>query len=214
MTALLQRTRSCGAPSGATDSAGSPKHCGSEAKPHCCRIKRTRLQRRTVSADPWIWRVARGVLGAWRCRTRVAAGLVISPVQNDVIALIGAWPPSVGRSKVARGSAQIIQQSGTAVLPSCRAVDERFGRGRVTPRSGLDVISRSWREFHIRALRPRGTEGSNRVGVLLPRRPVPDLFASLSTDHGSNTCGLQLSAPPARANHRMLIRIVRLWHSA
>jgi hypothetical protein len=26
MTALLQRTRSCGAPSGATDSAGSPKH--------------------------------------------------------------------------------------------------------------------------------------------------------------------------------------------
>jgi hypothetical protein len=161
MTALLQRTRSCGAPSGATDSAGSPKHCGSKAKPHCCRIKRTRLQRRTISADPWIWRVARGVLGACRCRTRVAAALVISPVQNDVIALIGAWPPSVGRSKVARGSAQIIQQSGSAVLPSCRAVDERFGRGRVTPRSGLDVISRSWREFHIRVLRPRGTEGSN-----------------------------------------------------
>ena len=63
MTDLLQRTRRCGAPSGATDSAGCPKHCGSKAKPHCCRIKRTRLQWRTISADPWIWRVARG-----RCR--------------------------------------------------------------------------------------------------------------------------------------------------
>lgn len=52
MTALLQRTRRCGAPSEATNSAGCQKHCGSKAEPYCCRIKRTRLQRRTISAIP------------------------------------------------------------------------------------------------------------------------------------------------------------------
>ena len=31
----------------------------------------------------------------WRCHTRVAAALVISPVQSDVVALVGAWPSSV-----------------------------------------------------------------------------------------------------------------------
>ena len=62
-------------------------------------------------------------------------------------------------AKVARGSAQIIQQSGSAILPICPAVDERVGRGRATPRSGLDANSRSWREISYLSSSPKGDRG-------------------------------------------------------
>src|SRR6266480_103383 len=73
MTALLQRTRRCGAPSGETDSAGCPKHCGSKAKPHCCRIKRTGLQRRTISARSLDLARRQGAL-SWELRTATSLG--------------------------------------------------------------------------------------------------------------------------------------------
>src|SRR3984893_15665005 len=50
-------------------------------------------------------------------------------------------------AKVERGSAQIIQQSGSAILPICPAVDERVGRGLATPTACWPPISRSWREI-------------------------------------------------------------------
>jgi len=62
-------------------------------------------------------------------------------------------------AKVARGSAQIIQQSGSAILPICPAVDERVGRGLATPPSAWTAISRSWREISYSLTSPKGDRG-------------------------------------------------------
>ena len=57
-----------------------------------------------------------------------------------------------------RGPARIIQRSGSAVLPICRAVDERIGRDPATPRSSLDAIFPILARDLIFAFSPRGTE--------------------------------------------------------
>jgi hypothetical protein len=64
-------------------------------------------------------------------------------------------------AKVARGSAQIIQQSGSAILPICPAVDERVGRDLATPPSAWTRFPDLGAKSHIRVLPPRGTDGSN-----------------------------------------------------
>ena len=67
-------------------------------------------------------------------------------------------------AKVARGSAQIIRQSGIAVLPICRAVDEGSDRGLATLRLRLDATFRSWREISY----SRSSRGVPRFRILFP----------------------------------------------
>src|SRR5258708_4961225 len=83
-------------------------------------------------------------------------------------------------AKVAHGSAQIIQQSGSAILPICPAVDERVGRGLATPPSCWTAISRSWREISYSRTPPRGDRGFESCPL---RQPVCLTGAS----HGLHT---------------------------
>ena len=78
-------------------------------------------------------------------------------------ALQTGYAPGTRREKLyGKGRARLDadhRRSGSAVLPIGRAVDEQVGRGRATPRSGLDVIPRSWREISYLSSSPKGDRG-------------------------------------------------------
>ena len=68
----------------------------------------------------------------------------------------------------------------SAVLPIGREVDERVGRASATPRSGLDAISRSWREI---AYLSSSLQGGPRVRIHLPpaKSPLRTCFEQQTT---------------------------------
>jgi hypothetical protein len=102
--------------------------------------------------------------------------------------------------EVAHGSAQIIQQSGSAILPICPAVDERVGRGLATPPSCWTAISRCWREISYSRTPPRGDRGfeslypskrslaGRHCRLAEPGRPTGSSSRILCLEHLERTC--------------------------
>src|ERR1700736_2781138 len=137
----------------------------------------------------------------WRRKPLLILSIWSRPSCRGAGATSGITRPERGaRSstpKVARGSAQIIQQSGSAILPICPAVDERVGRGLATPPSAWTRFPDLGARSHIRVLPPRGDRGFESVSLLQRVKSCSEGRAdALAARDREDTQQALLSPPP------------------